>query len=178
MELRICKMQFAHLFHIYLLWPIDHDFCDGIVLQKRFYRSKTKDFITDIRNKARSFTTWYSKRVFTQDSFHISGNQRFHFLTAVIRSFKELLLFRSHFIDDSAMHCNLQILISLLNDFISTSRKNLAVIFIFLFPKTFKQCHCFHPLSLILKSTITIYNPQIRFTEPYESEAEPFSSYI
>lgn len=35
-----------------------------------------------------------------------------------------------------------------------------------------------NPLSLILKSTITIYNPQIRFTEPYESEAEPFSSYI
>ena len=161
MELRICKMQFTHLFYIYLLWPIDHDFCDRIILQKRLNRPKTQNFITDIRDKARSFTTRHSKRVFTQDSFYISGNQRFHFLTAVIRSFKELLLFRSHFIDNSAMYRNLQILISLLNDFISTSRKNLAVIFIFLLPKTFKQCHCFHPLSLIFKSTITIFNSQI-----------------
>ena len=89
-------MDLAHLFHIDLLRPVDHDLRHGIILQEWLDRTKPQDLITDIRYQ----------------TLHIAGDDRLDLLPRM-PAVQDLLLLSGHVIDDTPVNSVFQLLVSL-----------------------------------------------------------------
>ena len=109
-KVNVRQLKLALFLHEDLIRSVDHDFGYGVVLKERLKRSESEQFVADVVDELNSFAARQSVGAFRQFAVAVNGNDIFNLVASLFAANENLLFFRRHFVDDSAVNGKLEFL--------------------------------------------------------------------